>query len=406
MQRGVRASAKQTTQVSSGSACTCARTSYWRVISTSAVNNGAVYSTWMSNAKQEYERIRDAVEAADKALADALSARAKAVLELATLRASGEGAYFSLPRDVDVLTRSVERVSGLPKEATRAVMKEVLSACTSLVAPAKVVYAGQEGGLGNLAARTHFGSAAQLHAVDSAETMAAEIERNRASYGVLPFESSNDGAVTQTLNLLARSDLKILAEIPIRHSFHLVSKCSERAQIKRVYAATSALVACERFLAQQFPEASLIDTRSHAIAAERAVAEPDAAALGTELAFAPGSEWQWVERSIEDVSDLDTRYVAVGNEHPPRTGKDRTAVTVALHDAPGVLIDCLKPFADRRINLYRLETRPARGWDFRYLILFEVDGHITDRPVLSAVEELRVAGRYVKVLGSYPRAKD
>jgi chorismate mutase/prephenate dehydratase len=113
-----------------------------------------------------------------------------------------------------------------------------------------------------------------------------------------------------------------------------------------------------------------------------------------------------VEKSVEDTPDLDTRYVAVGNDYPPRTGRDRTAVVIALHDATGVLIGCLKPFADRRINLFRLETRPARGWEFRYLILFEIDGHITDRPVLSAIEELRAAGHYVKVLGSYPRTAE
>jgi chorismate mutase/prephenate dehydratase len=359
----------------------------------------------MSNAKQEFEKIRDAVEAADKALADALAARAKAVIELAALRARAADAYFTLPRDADVLNRFVERVDGLPREATRAVMKEVLAACASLIAPAQVVYAGQEGGLGNLAARTHFGAAAVLRAVDSSEAMLTEIERGRASYGVLPFESSHDGAVTQTLNLLARSDIKILAEIPIRRAFHLLSKSGDRSQIQKIYAATSALTACERYLAQQFPDASVIDTRSHTLAAARAAAEPDAAALGTDLAVSLAG-LQVIDRSIEDTPDLDTRYVALGNDHQPRTGRDRTAVIIALHDAPGVLIDCLKPFSDRRINLYRLETRPARGWEFRYLILFELDGHVTDRPVLSAVEELRSAGRYVKVLGSYPCAKD
>jgi chorismate mutase/prephenate dehydratase len=77
-------------------------------------------------------------------------------------------------------------------------------------------------------------------------------------------------------------------------------------------------------------------------------------------------------------------------------------IVLALHDAPGVLIECLRPFADRKLNIFRLETRPARGWNFRYLILLEVDGHITDRPILAAIEELRTASRYVKELGSYP----
>jgi chorismate mutase/prephenate dehydratase len=232
--------------------------------------------------------------------------------------------------------------------------------------------------------------------------MLSEIARGRATFGVLPFESSHDGAVTQTLNLLARSEIKLCAEIPTRRAFHLLSKTGDREQIQRIYAATSALAACERYLAQKFPEASILDVRSHTLAVTRALAEPEAAALGTDLALST-SGLQMVEKSVEDAPDLDTRYVAVGNDYPPRTGRDRTAVVIALHDATGVLINCLKPFADRRINLFRLETRPARGWEFRYLILFEIDGHITDRPVLSAIEELRAAGHYVKVLGSYPR---
>jgi chorismate mutase / prephenate dehydratase len=365
----------------------------------------AVYAYAMSDAKQEFEQIRDAVEAADKALAEALAARAKAVTKLAALRARASDAYFTLPRDVDVLTRTVERVDGLPKEATHTVMKEVLSACNALIAPAQVVYAGQEGGLGNLAARKQFGSSAVLRSVESPEAMLSEIARGRASYGVLPFESSHDGAVTQTLNLLARSEIKVCAEIPTRRTFHMLSKSGDRSQIKHIYAATSALAACERYLMQQFPEASISDVRSHTLAATRALAEPEAAALGTDLSLSVQG-LQLIEKSIEDTPDLDTRYVAIGNDYPPRTGRDRTAVVIALHDATGVLIGCLKPFADRRINLFRLETRPARGWEFRYLILFEIDGHITDRPVLSAIEELRAAGHYVKVLGSYPRSPD
>ncbi|HEY2735791.1 MAG TPA: prephenate dehydratase domain-containing protein, partial [Polyangiales bacterium] len=215
----------------------------------------------MSNAKQEFEKIRDTVEAADKALADALAARAKAVTELAALRARATDAYFTLPRDTDVLTRMTERVDGLPKDATRSVMKEVLSACASLIAPVQVVYAGKEGGLGHLAARHQFGASAVLRAVDSAETLLSEIERGRATFGVLPFETSYDGAVTKTINLLARSDIKICAEVPIRRAFHLFSPSGERASIKKIYAASSALTACENFLTREFPDAPVIDAR-------------------------------------------------------------------------------------------------------------------------------------------------
>lgn len=359
----------------------------------------------MSNSKQEFERIREAVESADSTLANALNARAKAVQELSELRARAPDAYYSLPRDNDVISRVTEHTPSLPKDAVGAVMREVLSACTKLIAPIEVVYAGQEGGFGHQAARKHFGASAVLRAVDSAESLLAELERKHAVFGLLPFETSYDGAVTQTLNLLARSDVKICAEVPITRAFHLLSKSGQRSEIRKIYAAPSALSACEKYLSRSFPEVEVIDARSHMAAAEKVTSEPDAAALGTDVG-AEIAGLTVIEKSVEDLADLDTRYVAVGNDYPPRTGRDRTAIAVALHDAPGVLIDCLRPFSDRRINLYRLETRPARGWEFRYLVLIEVDGHITDRTVLASIEELRTAGRYVKVLGSYPRVKD
>jgi len=356
----------------------------------------------MSDFKAKYERIQSDVEAADKALAAALDQRVAAVRGLLELRAEDPGGYYSLPRDADVKARMAESVQAFPSDAVRAVMTEVLSVCQRIVAPVEVAFAGVEGGFGHLAARAHFGAAATLHAVPSSEEVLAEVERGHCSYGLLPFETSYDGAVTNTLNLLARSDVKLCAEVPVRRAFHLLNQTGATDHVTRVYASASALTACERYLRDHYPDAELHDVRSGLVGAGQAKRDPSYAALGTEL-VAELSGLSFAVRNIEDVSDLHTRYVAVGNDYPPRTGEDRTAIALALHDAPGVLIDCLQPFAERKINIYRLETRPARGWEFRYLILIEVDGHITDRSLLAAVEDLRGSSRYVKVLGSYPK---
>lgn len=349
----------------------------------------------------EIERLRMALEAADNALCDALDARARAVKALGEFKISAPDAYFTLRRDTEVIARAIEHVQVFPRSAVRSVMTEVLSACTQMVAPISIVYVGQEGGFGNLAARRQFGESANLRSVDSAELALGEIERGRASYAILPFETSNDGAVTASLNLLARSDAKICGEIRVARTFHLISQSGARDAVRKIYASAGAIAACESFLRQHFPAALVVDVHSGVVAAQHAKDEPEAAALATEL-VAERAGLTYVERAIEDSSDLETRYVAVGNDFPPRSGRDRTAIALALHDAPGVLIDCLQPFADRKLNIFRVETRPARGWAFRYLILLEVDGHVTDRPVVSAIEQLRASSRYVKVLGSYP----
>lgn len=355
----------------------------------------------MSDAKREFERIRDAVAAADESLSAALDARAKAVRDMVVLQNSEPDAYFVLPRDVDVLAQMIERAKEFPPEGVRAVATELLSTCRELASPVTVAYVGQEGGFGHLAARKHFGTAATLRSAGTAEAVLADVERGNASYGLMPFETSYDGAVTGTLNLLARSEMKICAEIPIARAFHLIAGSETPGAIERIYASSSAITACESFLREHYPDATVIDERNGIVAAEQARKGAGTAALATEV-VAQLSGLSVVRRNIEDVADLQTRYVAVGNDYPPRTGNDRTAIALALHDMPGVLVECLRPFAERNINLFRLETRPARGWEFRYLILIEVDGHITDRPMLAAVETLRESSRYVKVLGSYP----
>ncbi|MGD8860785.1 MAG: prephenate dehydratase domain-containing protein [Myxococcales bacterium] len=361
--------------------------------------------TAMADPKEELTRIRQALDDADAALTEALDARAHAARELARLREQSPETYIELPRDHEVIAQAVERVKEFPRDAVQPVLREVLSGCAALTSPIEVVYVGQEGGFGHLAARSQFGASASLRAVGDVEDVLSEVERDQASFGLVPFETSNDGAVTSSINLLARGDAKICAEIPIRRTFDLISRAGDRQSVAKIYASSSAIAACEKHLQARYPGATIIDTRNGIVAAERAAAEPEAAALVTSL-VAEQSELTPIERGIEDVADLHTRYVAVGKDYPPRTGKDRTAVVVALHDAPGVLVDCLQPFADRKINLFRLETRPARGWEFPYLILFEVDGHITDRHVLTAIEELRGSSRYVKVLGSYPRVTE
>ena len=51
----------------------------------------------------------------------------------------------------------------------------------------------------------------------------------------------------------------------------------------------------------------------------------------------------------------------------------------------------------------KLPSHSAQSAEWRHLFFLEMDGHITDRAVLTAVEELRRIARYAKVLGSYPR---
>ncbi|MCG8554075.1 MAG: hypothetical protein MJD61_02120 [Proteobacteria bacterium] len=351
---------------------------------------------------EKVESIKGQLRAADAALAQALDARAEAIKRAIELRDEHPDAYIGMPRDVDVLSELSERIEHFPVDAAKPVMREVLSACAAMVAPVEVAYMGVEGGLGHTAARKYFGSAARFRSAPSAEEVVAEVERKRASRGVLPWETSNDGTVTATLNALAHSDLKIGGEVTVKARYHMLSQSGDPAQIKTILGTPTAIAAAERFVLTRFADARIVDTRTGINAADQAAKDPEAAAICTEV-VAQLTNLEFVQRSVQDSTSHEIRYVVAGGDAPARTGADRTAIVLATHDAPGELMACLKPLADRRVNLTRLETRAARGVPWRYFILMEMEGHITDRSVLTAVEEVRATNRNIQVLGSYPR---
>ena len=358
----------------------------------------------MSDAKQRFEQVRQTLNEADKALIEALDERARAYRELVTLRDAHADSYLLVPRDAEVIGHALERAAEFPRESVEQVFREILSATHNMMAPVRVAYLGPEGAFAHAAARRHFGAASALTSLDSVAGVLDEVVRSRADFGVVPLETSSDGALTSTLHGLVEAEVKICAELTLPSAFHLLSRTGNAADIEKIYGAPGAMAACERYLRTHLPRATLLDVPSGTVAAEFSIEDHGAAVLGTEL-IGEIEGLSFAKRHVEDVSGVEIRFAVVGNDLQPRTGADRTILALAVHDSPGALYAALEPFADRKINLTRLESRPARGMGFRYVFFMELDGHITDRPVVTAVEELRAAARFVKVLGSYPRPR-
>jgi chorismate mutase/prephenate dehydratase len=357
----------------------------------------------MADAEQELERIRAKIEEADAAVVSALDARASATRELVELRRRAPDAFLALPRATEVASRARAAVREFPKTGVEAVFREIVSACEAMVRPTRVAYAGTEGGLAHEAARRAFGASAEFAAIDDVRAVVDHVARGEVNAGVVPLETSSDGAVTGTLDALSSTDVKICAEITVPASFHLASRTGTASDVEKIYAPAVALAACERFLRSRFPRTAVIDVPSTAIAAQLAAEDHGAAAVLT-AALVEAHGLRTVHERIEDQAGLEVRFAIVGSELPPRTGADRTVFAIALQDTPGALYKALRPFADRGVNLTRLESRPARGGvPWRYVFYVEADGHVTDRALVTAAEEVRAQSRLFKVLGSYPR---
>ncbi|NNL95132.1 MAG: chorismate mutase, partial [Xanthomonadales bacterium] len=56
------------------------------------------------------------------------------------------------------------------------------------------------------------------------------------------------------------------------------------------------------------------------------------------------------------------------------------------------------------VNLTRIESRPARTSKWEYVFFVDIEGHVDDPQVATALESLKRCSTRVQVLGSYPRA--
>ena len=346
---------------------------------------------------------REQIDRLDGQILALVNRRARLAAEIGHIKRQ-EGASTYVPsREQHVLTRLATLNPGpLPNEAIQAIYREIISAARALEQKLRVAYFGPAATYTHMAAREQFGSQTVFVPVSTIPQVFAEVERGEADYGVVPIENSSEGAVAITLDLFIESPLKIIAErsLEIRHC--LLSRTTRRTQIERVLAHPQALAQCRRWLAANLPGVPTEEVASNARAAELAVGNPRAAAIAGRLA-AEHYKLKIVAEGIQDQSANFTRFAVLSRDTRPSqpTGHDRTSLLFSVRDEVGVLYRTLQPFAENGVSITRIESRPLKGRPWEYLFFIDVQGHVTDAPIIHALRAIESHCPLVKVLGSY-----
>ena len=234
------------------------------------------------------------------------------------------------------------------------------------------------------------------------------VRGGRAQLGVVPIESSVEGAVTATLDELAvGTELVICAEVLVPVEFALLARPgASLTDIRRVGGHPVAQPQCRNWLAANLPNADWLPAASNSDAA-RQVQE---GALDAALAGVFAAELYGLvplATAVHDRDDAVTRFVAVRlpGELPGPSGADKTSVVAFLmDDHPGALMDILGQFASRGVNLTRIESRPTGDGIGRYCFFIDCQGHVAQARVGEALMGLRRVCNAVRFLGSYPQA--
>jgi chorismate mutase / prephenate dehydratase len=351
------------------------------------------------------ERLRAQIDAINLKLVRLLNQRAKAAQAIGRLKQADGTAIYQPARERAVLDRVTAQNPGpLTGEHVRRIFVEIISACTALEHPLRVAFLGPEYTYSHEAARMRFGSSAEFAAQTSIPAVFAALDTARADFGVVPVENSTEGSVTLTLDLLIDTPLVIIGEVllPIRHA--LMSGEGDAAAVSLVYSHQQSLGQCRNYLAANFPHCKLEAVASNTAAAQRAAAEPDAAAIASEAAAAPYG-LRVIARNIQDSAQNTTRFLVIGRDPSSRSGADKTTALFAVRDQVGALNQALSIFARNRINISKIESRPLRSRPWEYLFFVDLQGHREDPGLRRALSALARKALFLKVLGSYPEGR-
>ena len=352
------------------------------------------------------EDLRKEIDNIDGRIVELISDRIK----VAEAIGKGKKQQKKLVEDQERELRVLKNVRGLAQQKhinqtdIEHIYRQIMDACKNIQG-VSVAFQGKVGAYSEEAAIRYFGASTQAQPLGSFDEVFKAVETGTAPFGAVPIENSLEGSISQVYDLLLDSDVMVCGEIDIRISHCLIANPNvSLGDIRRVYSHPQALAQCRTFLGHLNAELLPAGDTAGSVAMIKDLNLKDSAAIASARA-ADYYGLKVLAKEIEDNKHNFTRFFIIAREDSPPSGDDKTAVVFSVKHEPGTLYASLREFAEHEINLTKLESRPTRQRPWEYYFFLEFAGHRKDKRIAAALKTLEANSIFVKVLGSYPRAK-
>ena len=365
--------------------------------------------------------LRGSLDELDQEIIRSIARRLELVDQIAQQKASGSAGIRDPRRERDVLERveAAARERGISAVLARHIFSEIiahsvtrqaafLSPSSAADREVAVSYQGAPHSYSDLAAQKYLGAMGVRGRFIGRRTFQEAVKELLAGgvdLAFLPIENTTAGSINQVYDLLQESDLAIVGEEMWKVDDCLASTEEvPLASIQRVLAHPQGFEQCSAFLAS-LPAAQRVICfdASEAIRSVAELRDPTQAAIGPpEAAAAHGLHV--LRRGIASQTENFTRFVALARtpqRFDPRI-PCKTSLIIGTRHERGALLRCLAVLSDNGLSLTKLESRPRPGRPWEYMFFIDFEGNVENERVARALDELRVAALYVKVLGTYP----
>jgi prephenate dehydratase len=263
-----------------------------------------------------------------------------------------------------------------------------------------VAYQGEAGAYSEEGALALFPEAS-LRPLSSIRKVFESVEVGMVDYGLVPIDNSQAGSINETYDLFLKHGLHLVGETVVRVNHCLLALPGTHIDdVEEVISHPQAVAQCEEFL--NVLDVSIRAEYDTAGAAKRIIEEKmeRTGAIASKRAASLYGLDILTER-IQTYPDNYTRLGALSRAPDALHDPDKTSLVFGVGHAPGSLYRCLGAFAQRHLNLAKLESRPRAGRLWEYVIYVDVEAPAGASQMIEALGELSQHATFTRVLGSY-----
>ena len=222
---------------------------------------------------------------------------------------------------------------------------------------------------------------------------------------IIPLENSLAGRVADIHYLLPKYKLQIHAEHfqKVEHNL-LAKKDAEMKDIKFVRSHAQAIGQCQKIIIENKYK-TIISADTAGSAKELADGKDKSIAAIASKLSAETYKLKILKENIEDEKVNVTRFLIMGkNVQQPDFKKEKKYITTCifrLKSEPAALYKSLGGFATNQVNMTKLESFSVKNTFAQTNFYLDFEGHLDEKPVQNAMEELGFHTESLDILGVY-----
>lgn len=265
----------------------------------------------------------------------------------------------------------------------------------------EIVYFGKPGSFTHTVAQRVALPSQKLTSQESSAAVFAYVQKSKSRQGIVPLENTSGGMVPDTIDALMspQNKLVILDEFALNIKLHLLA--SKAGKIEKIYSHFMPFHHCQKWLKKHYPKVTCIPVESTSQAAQRASQELHTAAISQRIS-AQEYGLKILHENIGDYPLNITQFCRIGHAQKISAQAQETTLCMILKDEVGSLHQALSIFAQNKVNIRRIMSRPLPGKVNQYIFFLSIEAPLHNTAMKKAIAQAKHQAASLRILGCYP----